>query len=59
VGRIVGLIAGFAGVVVLLGIVLLGEIVDSRQLAGMAAICIGIAAIDGRAARFIARTRRR
>lgn len=44
---------------ILLGIVLLGEALDMRQLAGMAAIFIGIAAIDGRAARFIARTFRR
>jgi drug/metabolite transporter (DMT)-like permease len=41
---------------ILLGIVLLGETVDPRQLAGMAAIFIGIAAIDGRAARLIGRT---
>ena len=44
---------------ILLGIVLLNEIVDARQIAGMAAIFIGVAAIDGRAARFIARTLRR
>jgi len=42
-----------------LGIVLLNEVVDARQLAGMAAIFIGVAAIDGRTARFIARTLRR
>jgi drug/metabolite transporter (DMT)-like permease len=41
---------------ILLGIVLLGESVDIRQLAGMAAIFVGIAAIDGRAARLIGRT---
>jgi drug/metabolite transporter (DMT)-like permease len=44
---------------ILLGTVLLHEVVDARQLAGMAAIFVGIAAIDGRAARFIARTLRR
>ena len=44
---------------ILLGIVLLNEIVDARQIAGMAAIFIGVAAIDGRATRFIARTLRR
>ena len=44
---------------ILLGVVLLNEIVDARQLAGMAAIFIGVAAIDGRAARFIARMLRR
>jgi drug/metabolite transporter (DMT)-like permease len=43
---------------ILLGVVLLNEIVDARQIAGMAAIFIGVAAIDGRAARFIARTLR-
>ena len=31
---------------------------DARQIAGMAAIFIGVAAIDGRPARFIARTLR-
>ena len=40
---------------ILLGIVLLDETVEPRQLAGMAAIAIGVAAIDGRPARFIAR----
>jgi drug/metabolite transporter (DMT)-like permease len=44
---------------ILLGIVLLDEIVDARQIAGMAAIFIGVAAIDGRTARFIARMLRR
>ena len=44
---------------ILLGIVLLNESVDARQLAGMAAIFLGVAAIDGRAARFIARVVRR
>jgi drug/metabolite transporter (DMT)-like permease len=44
---------------ILLGIVLLNEAVEARQLAGMAAILIGIAAIDGRTARLIARTLRR
>jgi drug/metabolite transporter (DMT)-like permease len=40
---------------IIMGIVLLGETLDARQLAGMAAILIGVAAIDGRAGRFIAR----
>jgi drug/metabolite transporter (DMT)-like permease len=44
---------------ILLGLVLLNEVVSARQLAGMAVIFIGIAAIDGRPARFIARTLRR
>jgi drug/metabolite transporter (DMT)-like permease len=44
---------------IMLGIVLLNEMVEPRQLAGMAAIFVGIAAIDGRTARFIARTLRR
>jgi drug/metabolite transporter (DMT)-like permease len=44
---------------ILLGIVLLDEIVDARQIAGMAAIFIGVAAIDDRTARFIARMLRR
>jgi drug/metabolite transporter (DMT)-like permease len=44
---------------ILLGIVLLSEIVEPRQLAGMAAVFIGVVAIDGRAARFIGRTLRR
>ena len=43
----------------LLGIVLLNEVVDARQLAGMAAIFVGLAAIDGRPARTIARAIRR
>ncbi len=41
---------------ILLGMLLLGETLDLRQLAGMAAIFVGIAAIDGRPARFFART---
>jgi drug/metabolite transporter (DMT)-like permease len=43
---------------IVLGIVLLNEAVDPHQLAGMAAIFIGIAAIDGRSVRFIARALR-
>lgn len=39
---------------ILLGIVLLHETIDVRQLAGLAAIFVGVAAIDGRPARFIA-----
>jgi drug/metabolite transporter (DMT)-like permease len=38
---------------IVMGVVLLGESLSLRQLAGMAAIFVGIAAIDGRAARFI------
>jgi drug/metabolite transporter (DMT)-like permease len=44
---------------VLLGIVLLNESVDARQLAGMGAIFVGLAAIDGRPARMLARAMRR
>jgi drug/metabolite transporter (DMT)-like permease len=44
---------------ILLGIALLNEVPNSRQLAGMAAIFIGVAAIDGRPARLIARIMRR
>jgi drug/metabolite transporter (DMT)-like permease len=44
---------------ILLGIGLLNEVPNSRQLAGMAAIFIGVAAIDGRPARLIARIMRR
>lgn len=44
---------------IVIGIVLLGETVSARQLAGMAAIFIGIAAIDGRARRFVTRKFRR
>jgi len=40
---------------ILLGIALLEEAIDARQLAGMAAICLGLAALDGRPAPFIAR----
>ena len=39
---------------ILLGAVLLGEQVTPRQMIGMAAIALGLAAIDGRPARFIA-----
>jgi drug/metabolite transporter (DMT)-like permease len=44
---------------ILIGIVLLGESLSARQLAGMTAIFVGIAAIDGRAGRIIARKFRR
>jgi drug/metabolite transporter (DMT)-like permease len=44
---------------IVMGIVLLDEAVDARQLAGMAAIFVGVAAIDGRPARFIGRMLRR
>jgi drug/metabolite transporter (DMT)-like permease len=44
---------------IVIGIMLLGESVSLRQLAGMAAIFVGIAAIDGRAGRLIARQFRR
>jgi drug/metabolite transporter (DMT)-like permease len=44
---------------ILLGLMLLDETLDLRQLAGMAAIFLGLAAIDGRPARFIARNFRR
>jgi drug/metabolite transporter (DMT)-like permease len=44
---------------ILLGLGLLNEVLDARQLAGMAAIFIGVAAIDGRPARFLARILRR
>jgi drug/metabolite transporter (DMT)-like permease len=44
---------------ILLGIVLLSETVEPRQLTGMAAVFVGVVAIDGRTARFIARTLRR
>jgi drug/metabolite transporter (DMT)-like permease len=44
---------------IVLGVVLLNETVDARQLAGMAAIFVGVAAIDGRPARFIAQMLRR
>jgi drug/metabolite transporter (DMT)-like permease len=44
---------------ILMGIVLLGENLSTRQLAGMTVIFIGIAAIDGRAGQFIARNLRR
>ena len=39
---------------IVLGMALLNETVDAQQLAGMAAIFVGIAAIDGRPARFLA-----
>lgn len=35
----------------LLGMLVLGEIIEPRQFAGMALICVGLAAIDGRALR--------
>ena len=40
---------------ILLGLLLLDERLDARQFAGMLAIAIGLAAIDGRPARFLAR----
>ena len=40
---------------ILLGILLLNETMDARQIAGMAAIFIGVAAIDGRPARLLSR----
>ena len=39
---------------ILLGLLLLDESLDLRQLAGMAAIALGLAAIDGRPARYLA-----
>lgn len=44
---------------ILLGLVLLDERLDSRQFAGMAAIALGLAAIDGRPARRLAQKFRR
>ena len=44
---------------ILLGIVLLGERLETHQIAGMAAIFLGILAIDGRPARWLARMLRR
>ena len=44
---------------ILMGIVLLDENLSARQLIGMIAIFIGIAAIDGRAGQFIARNLQR
>lgn len=38
---------------ILLGLMLLGEQVEPRQLAGMGAIALGLAAIDGRPLRFV------
>jgi drug/metabolite transporter (DMT)-like permease len=38
---------------ILLGILLLDEAIEPRQLAGMAAIALGLAAIDGRPAQFL------
>jgi drug/metabolite transporter (DMT)-like permease len=40
---------------IVLGIVLLDEVIDIHQVAGMAAIFVGIAAIDGRPVRFVRR----
>ena len=40
---------------ILLGLVLLEESLEPRQLAGMAAIALGLAAIDGRALRLLAK----
>ncbi len=44
---------------IVIGVVLLGESLNSRQLIGMAAIFVGIVAIDGRAGRFLIRRFRR
>lgn len=44
---------------ILLGLVLLDETLEMHQLVGMAAIFLGLAAIDGRPVRFIARNFRR
>jgi drug/metabolite transporter (DMT)-like permease len=44
---------------ILLGIAVLGETVEPRQLAGMAAIFLGLAAIDGRPAKLLAQRFRR
>jgi len=44
---------------IIIGIVLMGESLSLRQVAGMAGILVGIAAIDGRAGRLIARKFRR
>jgi drug/metabolite transporter (DMT)-like permease len=44
---------------IVLGAALLGEHITLRQLIGMAAIAVGLAAIDGRPARFIAARLRR
>jgi drug/metabolite transporter (DMT)-like permease len=44
---------------IMLGLLWLDEVLDARQLTGMAAIFIGVAAIDGRPARFIAGILRR
>ena len=41
---------------ILLGIMLLDEALDARQITGMAAIFIGVAAIDGRPAKLLSRT---
>ena len=42
-----------------MGILLLDESISARQLAGMIAIFVGVAAIDGRAGHFIARNLKR
>ncbi len=44
---------------ILLGLVLLDERLDLRQFAGMAAIALGLAAIDGRPARYLTEKLRR
>jgi len=44
---------------IIIGIVLMGESLSLRQVAGMAAILVGIAAIDGRAGRYLAAKLRR
>jgi EamA-like transporter family len=43
---------------ILLGILILGEHVTLRHLAGLAIIAVGLAAIDGRAANYLGFTRR-
>ncbi len=40
---------------ILLGMLLLDEAVSARQLGGLAAICLGLAALDGRLAQFLMR----
>jgi drug/metabolite transporter (DMT)-like permease len=44
---------------ILLGTVVLGERLSPHHFAGMAVIALGLAAIDGRPARLVARTIRR
>jgi drug/metabolite transporter (DMT)-like permease len=44
---------------ILLGVLLLEEAIEPRQLLGMAAIALGLAAIDGRPARLLAAAARK